>query len=50
MEKPKRVTIMLDAELDKKLRVLQAKKIVQTQGNYSFSKMLNDLVRKGLKL
>lgn len=44
-----RVTIMLNSELDKKLRILQAKKIIQTQGNYSFSKILNDIVQKGLK-
>ena len=41
---------MLDADLDKKLRVLQAKKIVQNQGTYSFSKTLNEAVRKTLKL
>lgn len=40
---------MLDSELDKKLRVIQAKKIVQLQGTYSFSKTLNEVVRKGLK-
>lgn len=50
MEAPSRITIMLDSDLDKSLRKLQAKKIVQTQATYSFSKTLNDIVRKGLKL
>lgn len=44
-----RITIMLDSELDKKLRAIQAKNIVQNQGTYSFSRTLNDIVRKGLK-
>lgn len=50
MEKPKRITIMIDADLDKLVRKLQAKKIIQTQGTFSFSKTINEIVRKGLKL
>ena len=50
MEKPKRITIMMDADLDKLVRKLQAKKIIQTQGTYSFSKTINEIVRKGLKV
>ncbi len=49
MERASRITIMLDTDLDKTLRKLQAKKIIQVQGSYSFSKILNDIVRKGLK-
>lgn len=44
-----RVTIMLDIDLDKKIRGIQAKKIIQEQSSYSFSKTLNEVLRKGLK-
>jgi len=45
----KRVTIMIDEDNDKKLRLRQSKMIVQKQGSYSYSKVVNDIVRKGLK-
>ena len=45
----KRVTIMIDEDLDKKLRLKQAKLIAQEQSSYSFSRVLNEAVRKGLK-
>lgn len=45
----KRVTIMIDEDLDKKLRVGQAKKIEKSQSSYSYSKMLNDTLRKVLR-
>ncbi len=45
----KRVTIMLDEDLDKKIRNKQAKMIQETQSSYSFSNALNDVLRKGLK-
>lgn len=45
----KRITIMLDDDLDKKLRLKQAKMIQNTNGTYSFSKMLNEVLRKALK-
>ena len=47
--KPHRVTIMLDDDLDKKLRLLQAKLITSDQSNHSFSAVLNDVLRKSLK-
>jgi len=50
MGKANRITIMLDNDLDKSLRKIQAKKIIQHQGSYSFSKILNETVRKGLNL
>ena len=37
----KRVTIMLDDDLDKKLSVLQAKEISQSASSVSFSKIIN---------
>ena len=45
----KRVTIMIDEDLDKKLRLHQAKKIQQEQTSYSYSKALNETLRKVLK-
>ncbi len=44
-----RVTIMIDDDLDKKLRLRQAKRIQQEQASCSFSKMLNETLRKSLK-
>jgi len=45
----KRVTIMIDEDLDKKLRLRQAKLIQQEQASYSYSKVLNETLRKVLK-
>lgn len=46
---PKRVTVMLDDDLDQELRERQARMIKKTQGSYSFSRVLNDVLRKSLK-
>ena len=45
----KRVTIMIDDDLDKKLRLRQAKMIQQEQSSYSYSKEINESLRKILK-
>lgn len=45
----KRVTIMIDDDLDKKLRFKQAKQIQQESASVSFSKVLNAVLRKQLK-
>ena len=45
----KRVTIMIDDDLDKKLRLRQAKMIRQEQSSYSYSKVLNESLRISLK-
>ena len=45
----KRVTIMIDDDLDKKLRLRQAKMIQQEQSSYSYSRVVNDTLRKALK-
>ncbi len=45
----KRVTIVIDDDLDKKLRVRQAKLIQQTNSSYSYSRVLNETLRKVLK-
>ena len=43
-----RITIMLDNDLAKKLRIKQASLIKKTNKNISFSKVLNDYLRKVL--
>ena len=45
----KRVTIMLDNDLDKKMRMLQAKMIQSTTSSVSFSNVLNQVLRESLK-
>ena len=45
----KRVTIVIDVDLDKKLRHRQAKLIQQEQSAYSYSRVINDTLRKVLK-
>ncbi len=45
----RRVTIMIDDDLDKKVRLKQAKMIQQEQSSYSYSKVINETLRKSLK-
>ena len=45
----RRITIVFDDELVKRLREQQAKLIKESTSSVSFSKVLNDVVRKGLK-
>jgi hypothetical protein len=45
----KRITIMIDDALDKKLRLIQAKQIANTSSSVSYSRVLNDMLRKQLK-
>ncbi|HUT05147.1 MAG TPA: hypothetical protein VMW74_00435 [Nitrosopumilaceae archaeon] len=45
----KRITIMLDEDLDKKLRLIQAKAIQSTNSSVSFSGTLNEVLRNSLK-
>jgi hypothetical protein len=44
----KRVTIMLDEDLDRKIRVKQSKLIQKTNESVSFSKVINETIRKAL--
>ncbi len=44
-----RITIMLDKESHKKLRILQAAKIRKTNSSVSFSAIMNDIIKKGLR-
>lgn len=46
----KRITIMLDDDMDKKLRMKQADLIRKTQKSISFSKVINDVLRGKVKL
>jgi len=43
-----RVTIMLDEDLAKKLKLLQAKRLKESNKSISFSKVLNEVVQKWL--
>ena len=45
----KRITIMLDEDLLKKLHEIQAKQIKESKGSVSFSRVINDTVRKQIK-
>lgn len=45
----KRVTIVLDDELIKKLHKIQAKQIKESTGSVSFSEVINDTLKKGLR-
>ena len=45
----KRITIMIDDDLLKKLHEIQAKQIKDSTKSVSFSRVLNEIIRKGLK-
>jgi len=45
----KRITIMLDDDLLKKLHEIQAKQIKESRQSVSFSRVLNEALRKKLK-
>ncbi len=45
----KRVTIMIDDDLDRQIRSRQASRIARTSTSVSYSGMLGEVLRKGLK-
>jgi hypothetical protein len=45
----KRITIVLDDALVKKLRVIQSKKISKSTEHVSFSRIINEELRRALK-
>ena len=45
----KRITIMIDDDLDKKLRLIQAKGIQSTNSSVSYSRVINEALRKKLR-
>ena len=44
-----RTTIMLNSDIAKKLRILQAKKIKESSSTVSFSRIINEVLEKGLQ-
>ena len=40
---------MIDEGIDRKLRLIQAKQITKTSSSVSYSKVLNDTLRKQIK-
>ncbi len=44
-----RVTIMLNSDIAKKLRNLQVKKLKESASSVSFSRVVNEVLEKGLK-
>jgi hypothetical protein len=49
MKKSRRVTIMLDENLLKKLRVIQASEIRKSENAVSLSQVINQMLEKSLK-
>lgn len=45
----KRITIVIDDDLVKKLREKQAKKIKESSESFSFSRVINETLRKSIK-
>jgi len=46
MSMSKRITVMIDDSLDKKIRLYQAKMLQKENASYSYSKAINELLRK----
>ncbi|MCV0429977.1 hypothetical protein [Nitrosopumilus sp.] len=44
----RRVTIMIEDDIDKKIRAYQAKKIQKENSAHSYSKVVNELLRKAI--
>lgn len=44
-----RITIMLNSDIAKKLRNMQAKKIKESASSVSFSRIVNEVLQKGLE-
>jgi len=44
----KRVTILIDDEIDKKIRLKQGKLIQEKMSSFSYSKVINQILKKGL--
>jgi len=45
----KRITVVLDDQLVKKLKTIQSKKIAKSKESVSFSRVINEELRKVLK-
>ncbi|WP_299290826.1 hypothetical protein [Nitrosopumilus sp.] len=44
-----RITIMLNSDIAKKLRNMQAKKVKESASSVSFSRIVNEVLQKGLE-
>ncbi|HSG84303.1 MAG: hypothetical protein ACE5RQ_07210 [Nitrosopumilus sp.] len=44
-----RITVMFNSDIVKKLRILQSKKIKESSSTVSFSRIVNEVLEKGLK-
>ena len=44
-----RITIMMSSDIARKIRNIQAKKIKESQSSVSFSRVVNEVLEKGLK-
>ena len=44
-----RCTVMMDENLAKRIRIIQARLIRETNNSVSFSAVLNDIIKRGLK-
>lgn len=44
------VTIVFDSDLFEKLKILQAKEITKSKKHVNFSRILNQVLREGLKI
>lgn len=44
----KRITVVLDDEVVKKLRLLQSRQIKDSAGSVSFSKVINEVLKKSI--
>jgi hypothetical protein len=49
MKKFRRVSVILDEDLLKKLRILQATQIRKSEKTVSLSQVINEMLEKGLK-
>jgi len=45
----KRVTVMIDEDLDRRLRVLQGKESKRSHKHCSYSQIINEIVKDGLR-
>lgn len=46
---PKRITVVLDEEVYAQLRKIQAKRIARTMQNVPLTRVINDVLRTGLR-
>ncbi len=45
----RRVTITIDEKLESRIRAIQAKKITESKKSISFSNVINEIIKSGIK-